>query len=223
MIHIIELSMPFHLGIVNCYLIEKDAKFLLIDTGSSNSRRQLELELDRAGCWPGNLKLIILTHGDFDHTGNAAFLRHKYGVRVAMHQADTPMAEQGDMFAGRNRPNFLIRKVLPALSGFGRSERFSPDLFIGEGYELSAHGFDARVYSIPGHSLGSIGVLVKSGEFFCGDLFENIKKPALGSIMDNQVKAKSSAARLKKLKVTTVFPGHGKPFLIKDFFQAAME
>ena len=38
-----------------------------------------------AGCKLGSLKLIVLTHGDFDHTGNAAYLRHKYAIKIAMH------------------------------------------------------------------------------------------------------------------------------------------
>ncbi|GAG68637.1 unnamed protein product, partial [marine sediment metagenome] len=80
-----------------------------IDTGGSNKRHDLENELDRAGCQPGNLNLIVLTHGDFDHTGNAAYLRKKFGTKIAMHSADSGMAEQGDMFWNRNKPNFLIK------------------------------------------------------------------------------------------------------------------
>ncbi|NUQ04870.1 MAG: MBL fold metallo-hydrolase [Anaerolineae bacterium] len=32
--------------------------------------------------------MILLTHGDFDHCGNAAHLRRKYQTRVAMHLDD---------------------------------------------------------------------------------------------------------------------------------------
>jgi len=69
--------LPYKLGGVNCYLIETDTGYILIDTGGSNKRTDLEKELESAGCQPGNLKLIVLTHGDFDHTGNAAYLRKK--------------------------------------------------------------------------------------------------------------------------------------------------
>jgi len=34
----INLSLPYKLGSVNCYLIETDGGFILIDTGSSNKR-----------------------------------------------------------------------------------------------------------------------------------------------------------------------------------------
>ena len=81
----IGLSLPFRLGSVNCYLIETDDGFVLIDTGGSNKRADLVRALEGAGCKPGNLNLIVLTHGDFDHIGNCAFLREKFGTRAAMH------------------------------------------------------------------------------------------------------------------------------------------
>nr|MDO8075676.1 MBL fold metallo-hydrolase [Candidatus Freyarchaeota archaeon] len=81
----ISLPLPYRLGTVNCYLIKTDTSYILIDTGCSNKRTELEKELESAGCKPGNLKLVVLTHGDFDHTGNAAYLREKFGTRIAMH------------------------------------------------------------------------------------------------------------------------------------------
>lgn len=213
----INVSMPFHLGNVNCYLIESDSGFVMIDTGSSNGRKALLEELKNAGCQPGNLKLIILTHGDFDHTGNAAYLRHEFHTRVAMHKGDTAMVEQGDMFAGRKQSNILIRKLLPAFSGFGKTARFSPDLYVTNNQKLNAFGLPGQILSLPGHSQGSIGVLMDNGDLFCGDLFENLKSPAFSSIMDEPVIARSSASRLKNFKINTLYPGHGKPFLLKDY------
>src|SRR3990172_2088130 len=62
----IRLPLRYHLGSVNCYLIATDTGNILIDTGGSNKRTDLEKELESAGCKPGNLKLIVVTHGDFD-------------------------------------------------------------------------------------------------------------------------------------------------------------
>ena len=59
----------------NCYLLLTENGYVLIDTGRKSKRKKLEQELISAGCKPGNLDLIILTHGDFDHTGNCAYLR----------------------------------------------------------------------------------------------------------------------------------------------------
>lgn len=215
----IRLPLPLKLGNVNCYLIETDAGYVLIDTGGSNKRAALEKELESTGCQPGNLKLIVLTHGDFDHTGNAAYLRHKLGPQIAMHPEDSSMVERGDMFLNRKRPNILVRKLVPILSGFGKAERFTPDLYLDEGHAFSAYGFDARVICIPGHSRGSIGILTAGGDLFCGDLFENTDKPVLNSLMDDPAAAHASLERLKNFEINIVYPGHGEPFPMELFIK----
>ena len=214
-ISILTLPLPLRMGRVNCYLIRTAAGHVLIDTGGSNARKALRGELDNAGCLPGSLKLVLLTHGDFDHIGNAAYLRSAYGARVAMHRDDAGMAERGDMFVNRKRPNVLVRSLIPLFTGFGKSERFTPDLLLTDGYDLSQHGLEAKVISLPGHSRGSLGVLTVAGELFCGDLFENTKGPALNSIMDDPAAAAASLGRLEGLKIGTVYPGHGQPFAMK--------
>jgi len=200
----ISLSLPYKLGSVNCYLIETDTGYILIDTGCSNKRSDLEKELESAGCKPGNLKLIVLTHGDFDHTGNAAYLRKKFGTKIAMHYDDSGMVERGEMFWNRKKGNILLGMIARILFGFGKKERFKPDLYIDEGYNLSECGFDAKVLHIPGHSKGSIGILTANGDLFCGDLLENTDKPILNSIMDDTAAANVSVEKLKKLKINTV-------------------
>lgn len=220
-IKMISLQMPLKMGTVNCSLVETDTGYILIDTGSSNARTDLEGALESAGCRPGNLKLIVITHGDFDHIGNAAALREKFGAKIAMHAADSGMAERGDMFSNRKKANFLTRMMAPVISalfGFGRSKRFKPELYIGEGDDLAEYGLDARVLYIPGHSQGSIGILTSGGDLFCGDLLENIEKPSLGSIMDDMAAAHASVEKLKSLEIDTVYPGHGQPFPREGFF-----
>ncbi len=98
---------------------------------------------------------------------------------------------------------------------FGKAERCTPDLYLEDGDGLSEYGFDAKIISIPGHSKGSIGILTAVGALFCGDLFENLNKPMLNSIMDDLATANASVEKLKGLQINTVYPGHGKPFLMK--------
>lgn len=211
-INTLSLPLPFRVGTVNCYLIQAAAGHVLIDTGGSNSRRELHVRLESAGCEPGSLKLILLTHGDFDHIGNAAYLRSVFGARIAMHCDDSGMAERGDMFVNRKKPNILVRAIVPIFTGFGTSERFTPDILLDDGYDLSQHGLEAKVIYLPGHSKGSIGILTAGGELFCGDLFDNTKEPALNSIMDDPTAGKASAAKLEALSIRMVYPGHGQPF-----------
>ena len=209
---ILSLTLPFRMGKVNCYLIETSKGYILIDTGGSNNRKELVRELDNAGCKPGLLKLIVLTHGDFDHSGNAAFLHTAFGGKIAMHPDDSGIVSHGDMFVNPKKPNLLIRMMLSLFFGLGRSDRFSPDFLLEDGENLSKYGIDAQAISIPGHSKRSIGILIDNTDFFCGDLLVNLDKPELNSLIDDLEAAHSSLQKLKSMNIKRVYPGHGKPF-----------
>jgi glyoxylase-like metal-dependent hydrolase (beta-lactamase superfamily II) len=160
--------------------------------------------------------LIILTHGDFDHCGNAAHLHQAFGCPIAMHADDAGMVEHGDMFVNRKPPNALIRSLLPFFTGFGRAERFTPDVLLKDGADLMGYGLAARILETPGHSKGSISILTVAGELFCGDLLVSTKEPQLNSLIDDMTAATTSLLRLQSLGVTTVYPGHGPPFALQQ-------
>lgn len=197
---------PVYLGRIvgNCYIIRTDAGFILIDTGRASRCIKLEKKLDSAGCKPGNLNLIILTHGDFDHTGNCAYLREKFGTKIAMHCGDSGMVERGDMFWNRKKGNLLVRAIVNVIF---RIRKFEPDFTIDEGYDFSNYGLNARVLHLPGHSKGSIGILTAGGDLFCGDLFINTNEQELNSIIDDPVEADASAKKVKIYEINTVYPG----------------
>ncbi len=211
----INLGLPLGAGSVYCYLVELADGFVLVDTGIAARRAELEQALEAAGCMPGNLKLIVITHGDFDHIGNAAHLRGKFGGQIAMHHDDAGMAEQGDMFWQRKSGSRLMRSLARLLVRLEEANRFKPDLLLEDGQDLFDLGWNAHVISLPGHSQGSIGVLTSQGELFCGDLLENTKTPGLNSIMDDPAAAKVSLEKLRGMGVGMVYPGHGQPFRLE--------
>lgn len=207
-------------GSVNCYLVKTDTGYILIDTLLPTFRDALEKELENAGCKPGNLQLIVLTHGDIDHAGNCAYLREKYGAQIAMHSDDSGMVERGDPSWNRKMPPdklsipFIVRSLL---FGRGKLDRFKPDFASEDGYDLSGYGFDATILHLPGHSKGSIGILTTDGDLFCGDLLKNVDKPDFHWLIFDLVAANAGVERLKSLNIHTVYPGHGKPFPMELF------
>ncbi len=219
----ISLPLPYRMGSVNCYLVNTGEGFILIDTGASNARTRLDTDLKRSGCKPGNLKLILITHGDFDHIGNAVYLRNKYGSKIAMHADDSGMLEHGDMFWNRKKGGALLRKIVPLLFRFSHADRCPPDLTVGDGFDLSEFGFQAVVVSIPGHSKGSIGILTggnpaesQGRTLFCGDLFNSTSEPGFSTIMDDPDGARASLEKLACLNINTIYPGHGGPFRMEQ-------
>lgn len=211
-----SIAKAIYLGGVNCYLLFAGNGYILIDTGFIGKRMQLENVLQNAGCKPGMLKLIILTHGDSDHADNCAYLRRKYGSQIAMHSLDSGMVEQGDMSWNRKEKAdkySMIFRVLgfitKAFSGGDKFEKFKPDILIDEGFDLTKYGLRAKVLHIPGHSKGSIGVLTEEGELICGDFVYNM--PGF-QFIDDMADHRKSMEKLKQFKINTIYPGHGKPF-----------
>jgi len=201
------LTTPFVFNTsVNCYLVRTGDGLVLIDTGMANKRSVIEKELESVGCQPGNLTQIVPTHGDFDHCSNAAYLRKKFSIQIAMHKDDSRVVERGDMLWNRNKQNILIRIFFRLFFRLNKSDRFKPDLCIDEGYDFSGYRFDAKVLDIPGHSKGSIGILTASGDLFCGDLLVNTDKPAKNTLIDDSVELDASVEKLKTLKTKTVYP-----------------
>jgi len=199
---------------VNCYLIKVKDGFVLIDTGYAKDRDTIDVALAKAGC--DTLNLIILTHGDFDHVGNCAFLRKKFGCKVAMHTDDVGMVEKGDMFwnRGLGRAKRAIGKLFALVMRIRLDEEdmFSPDLFLKDEQYLTEFGFDAAVHHLPGHSKGSIGLLTADGDFFCGDVFTNVSMPKESDLLSNRDDYIKSLERIRGLAIQIIYPGHGLPF-----------
>jgi glyoxylase-like metal-dependent hydrolase (beta-lactamase superfamily II) len=204
---------------VNCYLVKTPAGYILIDTGLPKRRSDLVRELETAGCKPGDLRLIIVTHGHLDHNGNTAYLSEKYDAKIAMHSGDSAMAESGDMFRDVKGFTVAIFRIVLPLIGLSRYDSFRPDIALEDGQDLSEYGFDARVVHIPGHSKGSIGILTSGGDLFCGDLLDNMGRPAKTKLVDDSAELDASVEKLRALEVETVYPGHGKPFQMDQFME----
>jgi len=203
---------------VNAYLVKTDAGFILIDTAMSSNRAKIERELRAAGCGSGDLQLIVITHGDPDHSGNASYLRAEYGAKIAMHKAEAAAVEWGNMFLSRGRLPPLGRMMKPLMSLFRlrKRDRFTPDLFLGDGDRLTEYGLDATILHVPGHSAGSIAVLTDDGSFFSGDFLENRTRPSVATIVDDAEALKASFKRARVLNIQTVYPGHGKAFALDE-------
>ncbi len=219
---------------VNCYLVKAGDRFILFDTGGhltndrvfTNRRDALIKGLDNAGCKPGNLKLLILTHGDNDHTANATCIRDRYNVKIAMHRSDLELVESPALEKVMGTFHYksikykimflLMKKLFTKITAkvLQEFERFTPDLFIDEGFDLSSYGLDAKILHIPGHTAGSIGILTSEGDLISGDIFINISKPYSAPNAYDFKKLNESVKRLKRMNIKAVYPGHGEPYIL---------
>lgn len=204
---------------VNCYLIQKGADYFLVDTGFRFSRKEIEKKIVAAGCKPGQLKSILLTHADGDHTGNAVYFKQKYQSQIALHSEERESAATGNLLDSRSHTSRTLRWILGMLLpvvGLSRSDRFVPDIELMDGADLSNFGIDAHVYWLPGHTNGSVVFLTTDGSLFCGDLLTNLDRPGLNTNLDDAQAGQKSYKQLAKLPITMIYPGHGTPFPVEQ-------
>lgn len=204
---------------VNCYIIRTETGFFMVDTGFPFARKAINKALIDAGCRPGELKLVIITHGDTDHTGNCLFLRKRYNAKIAAHPHEGETCETGDLARNRkNKRSFFLRTGF-AISKIVIKNKFIPDISLDDGDDLSAYGFNARVIHTPGHSLGSVSILTADGDFFCGDFLVNSREPSINHLVDDPAEMAASVEKIKALKIRKIYPGHGRAFTVEDFLK----
>lgn len=221
---------------VNSYLANCGDGFILFDTGGhivtdeqfTNRRELLIKELEAVMGMGKNLKLIVLTHGDNDHSCNAAYLRSYFNTKIAMHNGDRGLVENPTMQKYMESYQYRSLELRQMFSQYkdvitmvtqktlDEFEKFSPNVLLENGFDFSLYGFDAKVIHIPGHTKGSIVVLTKSGDLICGDTFVNNDKPGLAPNAIDFAQLDDSINKLNDLTIKTVYPGHGTPFMFES-------
>jgi hydroxyacylglutathione hydrolase len=212
-------------GNFSCYLIAVDDGFILVDTGTPPTREALEKGLAEAGCVPGKLRLVLLTNGLMDSSGNGAWVRRVFGAPTAVHALDAAiMTDSGGVEREWRSPAFafLSRLTAPlARKVTALRESFPPDLCIGEDFGLSAYGWDARIVHVPGYSKGSIGILTPEGDFLSGNLVTNTWNQYVSPyVADSYAELYRSLDKILDLPITTVYPLCGPPFPMERLVSA---
>jgi len=165
------------------------------------------------------VSLVVFTHGHFDHIGAASELKEATGAKLAIHEKDAPLLEGAQTpFPPGITPwgRFLSRLYTP----FMPLVRFPPatvDLVLGDdGLSLRDYGIPGRVIHTPGHTAGSISVLLETGEAFVGDLAMSKlplrRSPGLPVLAEDRDAIVRSWRLLLDAGATTVYLSHGRPF-----------
>jgi glyoxylase-like metal-dependent hydrolase (beta-lactamase superfamily II) len=218
------------LGNVSGFLFYREGEAMLVDCGNRGSEEKILEAMKRLGLEPGMLKLLVLTHSHFDHAGSAGTLKELTGCRIMVHRLEAKRLSRG--FSPIPPGTRWKAKILVALGRiFARHlmnfRGAEADLFVDEVSDLEAFGFPGQVIHTPGHTFGSMVVLMEGGELIGGDTVFGLEdKQHFPPFAEDLSALVASWGKLKQLPAETFYPAHGRPFSRKSFleeYDAAME
>lgn len=226
---LVELPLPYSLGLVNVYLVRLERGWLLVDCGMDTPACFGALDRARAGLqipWR-EISMILPTHIHPDHAGLAPRLLETTGARLALHEADrahlAAMADherfqawEAGVLKQAGVSAEMVEAIGAALGEIHRTFRaLEPDWRLAGGETLpGAHG-PLEIVWTPGHSPGHVCVYDRarrallSGDHMLEHISPNIGwqpgRDALGEFL-------ASLDRIGEMEVDLVLPSHGAPF-----------
>ncbi|MCR6640232.1 MAG: MBL fold metallo-hydrolase [Sporocytophaga sp.] len=218
---IIQLSvLPY--GMMNCFLIKGDRKHVLVDTGIPGSETRILKQIDEQGLRREDIGLIIISHGHIDHFGSVRALRKILNVPVMVHESDAQALITGKSMAETLKPNKKIWNILKRRLLTTQAPGCSPDIILKDNtdFDLNPYGINGKVIHTPGHTPGSLSVVVDDRQAIIMDLASSgillgglafhsrMKKPPFH---DNLLEVKASIDKLLDLNLEVFYLGHGYP------------
>ncbi|MEG2813578.1 MAG: MBL fold metallo-hydrolase [Oscillospiraceae bacterium] len=196
-------------GNENCYVLSNENTTILVDTCSKKAR---ELVWERIKDLP--IKLIILTHGHYDHIENAKYFADKFDAKIAMSQLDAELISsplknelKAKNFSGKVMLANYKRHVKK-----NKIDEFEIDIPLYDGFDLNEYGFDAKIISLSGHTKGSVAIISASKMAIVGDTLMNMPTPTTALIAEDFETCEKDVDRLRELSLESIYTGHGKKF-----------
>jgi glyoxylase-like metal-dependent hydrolase (beta-lactamase superfamily II) len=214
---------------VHFYLLEQDGEVTLIDAGVSGYRDTLEPALAEMGRSIADVKAIVLTHADPDHTGFAGELHRTHAIPVYVHRADGERTRQGKTKRTGASPLDMLamlrhahsRRVLRHMiaNGGAKQAKVAEVIVFDDGDELDVPG-KLRAIHTPGHTEGHCVLYAPlENALFVGDAVNNVDivtgqpgaqvAPAPANTSTEQ--AYESLSKIEQLEAGTLYFGHGDP------------
>lgn len=136
------------LGWVSMWVIETSEGLILVDTLYGDWGEHGVDGLRALGLDPADIKIVLATHGHFDHAGAIAHFKQEYGAQIGMTEADWELSEQ------------------PATDPRFAYETTPRDLVLADGDVVTLGDTSITVRVTPGHTEGvlSLDFEVRDGD-----------------------------------------------------------
>jgi hydroxyacylglutathione hydrolase len=179
----------------NCYVLHAPNGCILFDAPDGACAWLIARGLE--------VKLLLLTHGHFDHVPDVAKIKRRFNCPIGCHPETVPMISERDFFR-----NF----------GFGLEiETVQPDLLIEATPSRDFLGLEMEVLEVPGHSPGSLCFFSRKEKLLIGGDVLFAGGVGRWDLPGGDVDLLFSGIKTKLFPLgddVTVLPGHGAPTTI---------
>lgn len=217
------MTFSFHripVGICNCFLLRGE-RTTLVDGGAMGGLPAFKRKLKELHIEPGEIELILLTHGHWDHITCLGDIQTMTGAKIAVHEKDRFMVETGE-------PPFPngVNGYGKAMSALAKGilhphlPKLKVDTVIPDaGMSLRAFGIPGEVIYTPGHSMGHVSIVLDTGDALVGDMAMNDwylrLSPGLPILADDIRLVVESWKKILPLGIKRVYPAHGLDFPVE--------
>ncbi len=202
---------PIHLGPCTSYLLCGEGA-VLVDAGMPGDERRILQAVTAAELDPDEIALIIVTHCHIDHVGGLARLKELTGATVAVGRADVEWLRSGT--SPVLRPRSTAGRVLSTVIRPKPYAAVEPDVSVEQELPLDEFGIAGRIVATPGHTPGSVSIVLDGKEAIVGDLLMAMmrpRRPTLPIFADDLEQVKQSIRKLLQMGCGSFYLGHGGP------------
>jgi hydroxyacylglutathione hydrolase len=210
-------------GRSNVFILSNGRKNILIDTSPANKWNKLKKCLRKTKTC--QIDYLLLTHSHYDHADNAASIKDKFGCQVIIHRNEENNLKTGEISAPKGTnpfTRFIVDNFAQRFADRLNCIPCQPDILVDKVYDLTGYGFNAYILHTPGHSPGSISVIVDDEIAVVGDtMFGVFPWSVLPPYAADTVSLVNSWGSLLETNCSMFLPSHGgikhRSQLLKDY------
>jgi glyoxylase-like metal-dependent hydrolase (beta-lactamase superfamily II) len=188
----------------------------MVDAGSPHDWKALNQALAKHHLKMSDISMLILSHGHGDHAALSKAIRDSSHCKIVVGRGDLPMVRNGhnDKLKSNNMTAVLMKPIIDF-----KYPPFEPDIVVDSALDLHPYGLAGRVLAVPGHTPGSLAVVLDDkralvGDMMLGGIFGGLffaGKPGEHYFHADKEADHKRLSELLALGVKSFYLGHGGP------------